>query len=187
MKKIVLALAMIMLTLIAFGCVPTLHCLYSDEVTIYDPNLLGTWAAEPNSPETWTLAKSEPNNYAITYSEKDGKTAKFRGHLVKLDKQLFMDMELAEFDVADSDMAKLFVMQVHHIFRIEYSDSKIVSRQMDNDRLKAILSKSPDLIKHEFIGDNLLIMASTSELQKFVASHADDTELFKDDMIFVKR
>jgi hypothetical protein len=186
MKNIILALILILLTVITWGCVPTLHCLYSNEVTVYDPNLLGTWA-EPNSFETWTLAKSDPNCYAITYSEKDGKTAKFIGHLVKLDKQLFMDIELVGYDVADSDMAKLFLMPIHHIIRIEYSDSKIVFRQMNNDQIKAMLSKNPGFIKHEIINDNVLITASTLELQKFVASNADDTALFKDSVIFVKQ
>jgi hypothetical protein len=126
MKKLALGLIIATAAIVIDGCVPTLHGVYDKSVTIYDANLLGTWG-EPNKPETWTVSKAEPNSYSVIYTEREGKTAKFTGHLVKINKTLFMDVEVAgDLKMADSDMAKFFLMPVHHIIRIEYTDSEIV-------------------------------------------------------------
>jgi hypothetical protein len=174
MKKGILCL--VLGIVVAGGCVPTVHELYTNNVTVFDSNLIGTWG-EPNS-EKFTIQRIDANSYSILYTGTDSKSVKLGGHLVSLGKTKFMDMELVDYQTTDNDLAKCFLMPVHYIVKIERTGSKLVYSVMDSDGFSAILKKDPDAVKHEKLRDSWLVTASTEELQKFVAAHADDKALF---------
>lgn len=75
---------------ILFGCVPSLHQLYTDKDLTFEPRLLGAWTT---GEDRWIFEKrSDEKSYDLTYIDKDGKKGKFQAHLVKLDKFLFLDI-----------------------------------------------------------------------------------------------
>ena len=66
-------------------------------------------------------------------------------------------------------------MPVHTFLRLEIAGDTLRMAAMDPDWLKGLLKRDPSMLRHELLdGDgDLLITASTPELQAFVVAHRD--------------
>jgi len=73
------------------GCVPSLNPLYTDQDLIFDAALLGVWT-DKDSKETWELMKAGEKQYKLVYTDEDGKTGEFTAHLLKIDRETFLDL-----------------------------------------------------------------------------------------------
>ena len=52
---------------------------------------------------------------------------------------------------------------------------------------KDLLTQEPEAVKHTFVGDRLVLTASTKELRAFVLKYADDKRLFTGDVALVRK
>ena len=118
MKKITFAMAPITLLFLA-GCVPSIHGLYTDKDTVYDPALVGIWS-EPNSTETWEFTQAGEKAYRLTITEDKGKTGRFQVHLVKLQGKMFLDLFPEDPNLpGNTDYYKFHLLPVHSFLRLE--------------------------------------------------------------------
>jgi hypothetical protein len=164
------------------ACVPSLHALYTDKDVIFDAGLLGDWVeAKADSKGTLTISKAEAGAYKVVSS--DGKdTSSFSGHLVKLADKRFLDL------TGDSSVeCHTLVIPVHMWFLISQTGEKLQMRDFSDDWLGKLLKREPTALKHEFVDNDLVLTASTSELQSFVMLHVNTKGAFEEQVDYVRK
>ena len=164
------------------GCVPSLHPLYTDKDLIFEPELLGDWVeAKPDSKGTLTFSKSDDGAYKVI-SANDKDTSSFSGHLVKLADKRFLDLS------GDSSAdCHTLVIPVHMWFLLSRTGSTLQLRDFSDDWLGRILKREPAALKHEFVDKDLVLTASTPELQRFVLLHANTKGAFDEPADYVRK
>jgi hypothetical protein len=165
------------------GCVPSLHCLFTDKDLVFEEKLLGIWA-EDNSEETWEFKRYSDEvdkRYKLTYTDSDSQAGEFVAKLGKLDEMMFLDLYPGDADINANDFYKHHLLGVHTFMKIEQIEPTLQMRMMNTDKMKEMLEAGPNLIKHEILEERdsqILLTASTKELQRFMIEHAKDKGLF---------
>jgi len=193
------------------GCVPvmSLHSLFTEEVLVFEENLLGTWVDDSNE-TTWEF--KDPNEQEKTckliFVDNEGKKGSFVVHLVKLKNRLFLDVYPKEFPckaeeqrhqlVEDKIMLTvkvspkwhyntLFFVPFHSFIKINSIKPQLKIQLTDDEGMGKLLKENPNAIKHEFVEGKPVLTASTKELQAFVLKYADDSRLFSDEIVYSRK
>jgi hypothetical protein len=167
------------------GCVPSLHCLFTDKDLVFEEKLLGIWA-EDNSKDTWEFKRhtnEEDKRYKLIYTDSEGQAGEFAAKLGKLDDMMFLDLYPGDADINANDFYKHHLLGVHTFMKIEQIEPTLQMRLMSPDKMKEMLEANPNLIKHEILEERdsqILLTASTKELQRFMIEHAKDEGLFEE-------
>jgi len=181
------------------GCVPimSLQPLYIEEDTVFEKKLLGTWVSDPNGPHsTWQFSDiNEPKNaYKLIFTDEEGKKGSFMAKLVKLQDKLFMDVYPSEMPSDVNDPAKtawrynaFFLIPAHTFLKIDSIEPALKIRLTLESEMKDLLTDEPEAVRHTFVGDRLLLTASTKELRAFVLKYADDKRMFTGDVALVRK
>ena len=171
--------------LIWAGCVPSWNPLYTDKDLVFDTLLVGTWTpieAKEGSKETWAFAKGGEKLYRLQQTDEDGRKADFEARLVKLKERRFLDLYLTKVEGDDlklNALASMSLVPAHLILKVEQIGPALKIAAMNPSWLKEFLKKHPDAIAHRLVlDDNIVLTASTAELQKFVLEHADQEDFF---------
>ena len=187
------------LAVLASGCVPviSLHPLFSEEDTVFEKKLLGTWIDDANGPHTtWQFGDiNEPKNaYKLIFTDEEGKKGSFVARLVKLQDKLFMDVYPSEMPSDVNDPAKtawpynaFFLIPAHTFLKINSIEPTLKMQLTLESETKDLLTQEPEAVKHTFVGDRLVLTASTKELRAFVLKYADDSRLFTGDVALVRK
>lgn len=170
---------MVALGLVAFmaGCVPSLHPLFTEEDLVYDPALVGTWA-EKEGEDICTFRKSGENAYDLIYTE-EGVPARFDAHLVRIGEFLFLDTYPGEPDIKNG-FYLVHLVPAHTFLRIWIEGDVLRYAMLDLDWLKKMIAEKKVDIAHEQVDGDILLTASTKELQEFFLKYADDDKAFPD-------
>jgi len=192
-----------LLAVLLGGCVPvSLHPLFTDKDIVFEEKLIGVWVQEPNEPQTiWEFRRSDdpPNAYRLIFSDKDNKKGSFVAHLVKLKKQLFLDIYPDKLPSEPQDPNKqvqweynsLFWIPAHTFLKVSSIGLQLKLLPMNYDKLKELLEKEPKVVKHTIIKDGdverLILTAPTKKLQAFVLKYADDKKIFADEIVLCRR
>lgn len=194
-KKLLCYLAAVLLG----GCVPvmSLHPLFTEEDALFDKKLLGTWVDDPNSPDTtWEFRDiNEPKNaYKLIFTDEEGKKGSFVARLVRLQDKLFLDVYPSElpWDVNDPDKMDwpynaFFLIPAHTFLKIDSVEPQLKMRLTLESEMKDLLKEEPNAVKHTFVGDRLVLTATTKELRAFILKYADDKRLFTGDLALTRR
>ena len=177
--------SLLLFGLLLSGCVPSWNPLYTEKDLVFDPSLLGVWApveAKEGSKETWAFTKGGDTLYQLQQTDEEGRTASFEARLVKLKEHRFLDLCLNKVesdDVRLNAWAGFSLVPAHLILKVEQIEPTLKIAAMNPTWMKEFLKKHPDAIAHRVVlDDNVVLAASTSELQKFVLQHVDDDEFF---------
>lgn len=175
----VLRLALPVLAFTLSGCLAvSLHPLYRDQETVYRPELVGRWSESgSSSQETWEITKSGDRAYTIVLTD-EGKRGVFDGHLVMLGGSLFLDLYPADMDLPLVDVYEAHRAKVHSFLIVSQLTPTLTFAPFDDDWVKDLLKAEPNAIRHELVGDNLVLTASTSELQAFLIKHTKTAKAF---------
>jgi hypothetical protein len=173
------------LLILFVGCIPSLHALYTDQDVIYDPALLGTWYTGEGQ-SNFVFARADDKSYKAVYTDKDGKTGEFTIHLLELKNTKFLDFYPIGDSITQSDFYKGHLVPAHSFMRVDAIGPKLILCDMDYDWMKKYLEANPTALAHELIDENssgsdkeLVLTASTADLQAFVLAHVNDDGLFK--------
>jgi hypothetical protein len=196
----------IMISLVIFlisGCfVKSLHPFYKENEVIYKSELTGKW--EGNDSSTWKIDQGmksaglfkpdiPDNAYLITYTDKKG-VAKFIVHLFQLDNRYFLDFYPGEVE-STNDLMAIHLVPMHTVARVDLSPGKIVIQWYNEEWLINLFRQNKIRIAHEKVPategkadeDNfqVVLTASTDDLQKFMLKYLDDPNAIKNDYTFV--
>lgn len=155
----------------------SLHPL-GDAITIHKNDyVLGTWMPydrtfDAYNPDVrWVISKDKNEQYDLVID--DGKTSRnFDLQIVRLGEQWYFDISksIAKDDTHD-------IIPVHQIIRIRKGKFGIIIQAgVSQDEFRQVAQKAG--VPFTKINDQLVVTASTKELQKFYQTHAD--ELFTD-------
>jgi hypothetical protein len=198
------------LAAILVGCVPvmSLHPLYTEKDIIFEEKLLGTWVDDSND-TVWEFQRvvdesekaiefkrpDRPENaYKLLFHDnKDGTKGSFFAHLVKLENKLFLDVYPSQLPYVPKDPNEgwlyniFFLVPVHTFIRVDSIDPQLGMMLTDDDGMKKLLAEDPNAVKYELTDDNLILTASTQELQAFVLKYADDSRVFSNEIVLSRK
>jgi hypothetical protein len=195
-----------MISLVIFlvsGCfVKSLHPFYKENELVYKKELTGNW--EGNDSSTWKIEQGKkyaglfkpdiPDDaYLITYTDKKG-VAIFSVHLFQLDNRYFLDFYPQEVE-STNDLLAIHLVPMHTVARVDLTPGKMVIQWYNEEWLINLFRQNKIRIAHEKVPmsevkageDNfqVVLTASTDDLQKFMLKYIDDPNALKNDYTFV--
>lgn len=164
-------------SLVIPACIPSLHPLYTDKDTVYDPAIVGSWVQD-NKDSTWHFAKKDNNVYRLIFVDKEGRPGEFEARLVRLDKQMFLDLFPEEPKLPENGYYTFHLLRVHTFLKVSVDGSEMQLAGMDPAWLNGHLQSNPDAIRHETVNGTILLTAPPNELQQFVLKHGGNEKAF---------
>lgn len=188
------------------SCVPSLHPLYHGYDRIEVAELEGKWISDSKDIWEFTKVKDKPS-YILRYSEHleeehspESSLAILEANIVKLGGYYFMDLYPGDNKSFDNlnDMLEIHLLAVHTFAKLEIIDGQPYIYHMDPQWLEKLFKENKIRIKHEIIVDkanvtspdnvfkspmtheNIILTASTNELQKFISKYANDENAYLD-------
>ena len=159
--------------------------LYTEKDLVFDTLLVGAWTpleAKEGSKETWAFTKAGEKLYQLQQTDEEGCKADFEARLVKLGTHLFLDLYLTKVEGDDIKLnawAGFSLVPAHLILKVEQIGPALKIATMNPDWMKKFIKQHPDAIAHRVVlDDNIVLTASTGELQKFVLEHAGQEDFF---------
>ena len=158
---------------------------YTEKDLTFDQALVGAWRpaeAKETSKETWVFAKGGDKLYRLAQTDEEGRKADFDARLFKLKEHLFLDLYLTKIEGDDLKVnawASVSLVPAHLLLKVEQIEPALKLAAMNPDVLRTILKEHPNAIAHRVVSeDDIVLAASTGELQKFVLQHIGDKEFF---------
>lgn len=182
MKKIlsvVLTLAILMT-----ACIPSLHPLYTDDVLVYNPDLLGKWADDQGG--AWNFeASPDKKSYLLEFTDGTDESGEataqqYEAHLIQLGDHYFLDF-YPKSDELEDEFTLALVLATHSFARVDFGTPDIQIRLFDYEWLEQLFKERKIRMKHETLPDGEIILtASSKELQGFVYKYAEEEKAYID-------
>lgn len=173
MKSVKMKYGFLGLIVFLCGCLPSLQPLYTDDTIVFDEALLGKWYGEDGG-SIWSFTQDGENKYKLRVLEADAKEAKFEVHLVQVGDHRFIDLYPGDdFELKDTPaMFNCNLVAAHTFMKLDLSEPNL-SLQWIN--FGDLLSKEPEILKHEKHGDEvILITAEPEDIQKALIENLDE-------------
>ena len=171
------------LALMLAACVPSLHPLYAEKDLVFEPALLGDWVeAKPESKSILTFSKVADKEYKLVFGDRPGKVSAYTAHLVKLRDKLFLDVKPDQ--ASEPDCSGL---PWHMFFYISQIEPTLRMWDLNDKWLEKLLTKNPSLLKHEIVDGDLVLTASTKQLQSFLLRHLNAKGAFTDPVDYARK
>jgi len=168
------------------ACVPSLHPLYTERDLVSDPAFTGVWVAEDDGHQTkWTVTKSG-DGYEMVDVEEDEDPAQFDVRMVRLGDSTFLDLYPAKQE-KNNELYQMHVVRAHTFMKVTMTDGSLGVSMLDPDWLKKALSADQALAHQTLADGDLLLTASTAELQEFILKSCADPAAFGDPMVFTRQ
>ncbi len=187
MFKTLIAIATIGILLFTTACVTTtLHPIYERNQLIQLSEFEGEWISTRS---VWTIKKDMGNSYKLSYKECDDPIneprqyssctiADFKVHLIKLGDDYYADFRPTEYLNSENQFLQYHIRSLHSFARINANKERLQFEFMDNQWLFDYLSTNKESIAHVKSEQDVILTASTQELQKFIISHKDNEEAY---------
>ena len=170
------------IAVLAAGCIPSLHPLYTEKDLVFDPGLLGVWAEKDAdaSKDSWEFAKAEEKGYELAVTE-EGVTAKFEAHLVRLGEYRFLDTAPTEWTAEggpEHELLSYHLIPGHLFWKAWMKEGVLYLALLDPEWIDEKLDKGELGVAYEEVEDGIVLTARTTELQEFVLRAVKDPKAF---------
>lgn len=157
--------------LLLAGCLPSLHPLYNDKTLIFKEELIGKWMGDDDV--LWRFTRAGDKEYELRIREDEKEVGRFSAHLTQIEGLMFLDLYPSDEQLKDlSDFYKMHILPVHTFMKVDQINPNLQLRMIDYDKVKNMLKDDPNVVKHEVVDDDRIVLtASTEELQNFVLKH----------------
>lgn len=208
MKKVSIILGFTFLLIFLSSCLTTLHPIFTEKDLAYDPKLIGVWNAErEGNKERVTISNLATENsvelpgnisdvkqkgYLISYQHEHSEIPdRYIAFLVRIGKYLYFDYYPAdkkEDQYIDEFFGAHFV-KMHTSYRVEIlNDGSFELSQLDGSYVNSLIDQKKIRISHETSADgNIVITASTSELQQYLIKYSDEPEAYESKKTIFKK
>jgi len=163
-------LAVVGALLFSSGCiVVSISPLCPDKDAVFEPALVGTWRESPTS--SYTLSKQGENAYRIDIIDREDRGT-MTGHLIRLDGTLFLDVmptgDWKGLGVPEKTVETLdgWYMPLHYFIRVNQVTPSLSVSAVDETWLREYLEGHPAALAHTTRNGDLLLTASTADLQR---------------------
>ncbi len=178
------------------GCsVPSLNPLSSKDVMADDPGLEGAWGTEKG--EVFArVARAGPGEYTVAAAlmgdeaDEPPRPEVVTARLVKLGESTFIDLVLHEEQRSDLTRDHNFLaVRTYQVLKIKRDGDTLTVWGPEYDCYKSLLTSGEAKLPYTELADaaggpDLVVTASTRELQAFFKAHADDQAVFGNTVVF---
>ena len=207
MKKVSIILGFTFLLIFLSSCLTTLHPIFTEKDLAYDAKLIGVWIAEregnkervtinnlatENSVELpGNISNIKEKGYLITYQRDGELPERYIAFLARIGKHLYFDYYPAdkkEYDYIDKFFSAHLV-KIHTSYRVELlNDGSFELSQLDGSYVNNLIDQKKIRISHETGADgNVVITATTPELQQYLIKYSDDPEAYESKKTIFKK
>jgi len=208
MKKVSIILGFTFLIIFLSSCLNTLHPIFTEKDLTYDPKLIGTWNIEregnkerviisnlatENSVELpGNISDIKEKGYLISYQHEDSRNPeRYIAFLARIGKYLYFDYYPA-YKKEDQKIDEFFeahFVKMHASYRVEIlNDGSFELSQLDGSYVNSLIDQKKIRINHERgADDNIVITATTSELQQYLIKYSDEPEAYDSKKIIFKK
>jgi len=187
-------IVILFLSMLVSSCVlSSLFPLYKESDLIRDDRIVGTWLAEEREDyiEYWTFEwvdTSEAGSsffgpgawekyntgktYRVTVAE-NALEQEFAANLLELDGKTYMDFYPVDFEIEHGFLA-WHMVPVHLFSQIEIKEDNLIFYWCDVDYFKELIEQNKVKISHISNKGEILITASTGELQRFIKKYGEE-------------
>jgi len=167
------------------ACEPTdsMHPLFTEKDRLFEPALVGTWSDKRGKP--WCkFEKAGENAYKLLLFGGEGepiRALEFEAHLMRLGPSLFLDIypEKMHFNGKEERLDDFFGMvPTHTFYRLEIDGDFLQYAFLDDEWVKSMIRRKKLKLPHVEIGGDVVLTATTKDLQKLVLKYARDNEAF---------
>ena len=207
MKKIVLTTAFALLLIFLSSCLTTLHPIFTERDLAYDSKLIGTWHTENDGKKgkvvisnlaTQTsfelpgnISAFKHRGYFVSYQDENGKTSdQYIAFLARIGKHLYFDYYPAykKGDRKPDEFFGVHFVRMHTSYRAEIlKDGSFELSQLDGSYVQSLIDEKKIRINHEKDANgNIVITASTDELQGYIIKYGDEPGAYSEKTVFTK-
>ncbi|MBI2428239.1 MAG: hypothetical protein HYV29_05485 [Ignavibacteriales bacterium] len=178
MKSFRIALVTVIAIVFA-GCpVRSIFPLFTDQDAVLNPALIGTWEADD---ETYTFEKLKEKNYQLVIrSKKESDSTTYVVWLGKIGSHWFLD----SYPIVNSD--EHHYMSVHVFTRMKLEGDTLRLASLEADWISKMIDEKKIKITHVRRENEVILTASTKELQQLMGTIANNREAFPDENAFVR-
>jgi hypothetical protein len=185
------------------GCLLSFYPFYTDETLTTIDDIDGVWTGEN---ESWEFTSEENRAYSLIHTDEDGNKAYFSVHFAKVGNETFIDMypgdgpnSLKPSDDANPQIKEqeneitgpstfknsfwaFHLVPFHSFGKIIKDKDKVTIKIFDHDFLEKKVSAKEYTIKYEKNDNNILLTASSQDLQKYALKYSNNPDAFSDDI-----
>ena len=159
------------LAFLSIGCpARSLFPLFTENDLVTVPEIFGTWG--DGKGETYTFLKAADKSYDVVWRNQEGNTGLYKVQLGKLGKSRFLD---SSPETKDPDY---HMIATHVISKFSLDGDSLRIASLQSDWLKKMIGAGTLQIPHVIEDDEVILTASTRELQQLVLRAAEDTDAF---------
>ena len=208
MKKVSVIVASTLLVIFLSSCLRTLHPIFTSKDIVYEPKLIGTWKTENQGTKGLVIITNlavdnsielpekistlRQKGYLISYQDEDGKATKeYIAFLARIGEHLYFDYfpaDKKDNKTIDEFFASHFV-KMHTSYRVDISkDGRFELSQLDESYVTKLIDEKKIRISHEKdVKGNIVITASTDELQQYIIKYGDEPGAYRSEKtVFTK-
>jgi len=174
-KSIIVLGLLVLLT----GCIYQIHPLYTEKDVIFEPGLNGVWL---EAQETWNFSSYTDSSgyYDLIIKDEKKKKWKFEAVLLRINGNIFLDI-IPEFpDCMDNEFIEMNFLPVHCCFYVKQIKPALQIAWLNPEYIKRMSENDSSTIRYETSNDNVILTASTEELQEFWLKQITNRDAFDD-------
>jgi hypothetical protein len=175
----------LLVAVLAAACVYSIQPLYTDADRALMPALVGTWAGE-NPLLRLTIVQEPDSTYVLIYTDEEGKTDRFVGHLTAIGELRVLDVEPERNDVGHGDSYESQLLSLHAFLIVNATDRRLVVQPLAGDSLRAYMKAHPGAVQLVEREGTLVLTAGTDDLRRLVATLASRPGYFGTDDSLVR-
>ncbi|HUJ31376.1 MAG TPA: hypothetical protein VLY23_08860 [Candidatus Acidoferrum sp.] len=175
------AVILVLLLLEACGPILSIHPFYEDKDVVFDPALLGTWVDPTDAdsaPLVFERGKGDSYKAIMRSDDNSDVDAVFEVHLLKLGGRVFLDAVQMKNRIAGKEVDIGLAVPAHILGQVSIEGNVLHLSLLDQEWVEKELKAGKISIPHEEADGDVVLTASTADLQKFVLDHANDENAF---------
>ena len=159
------------LAVIGIGC-PTrsLYPLFTEKELGSLPAIVGTWMSEKG--QVYSFQKAGDKSYDVVWRDQEGEAGVYKVQLGKIGKSWFLDSS------PGTKQYDYHLVRAHIISRIWLEGDSLRVALLESDWLMKMIESGKLQIPHVVQGNDIILTASTAELQQLVLRFTDDEGAF---------
>ena len=182
-----LVIALGLAALLSTSCVPSIQRLIEEGDAVEEPRLVGTWvdgkggdyrrlpAGETTDESRLVLKAREDRAYDMEVLDEDGTVDEtYIVRVARFSSGTFLEMVPADKACWDVNSDLVRYVRTSNFYRIKLEGDVLHYEFFDTDWLKKKLDSHAINLPHVVVDDNVVLTASSKQLQRFVERHADD-------------
>ncbi len=159
------------LAVLSLGCpARSIFPLFTSKDFVSVSAIVGTWVNEEG--DTITFQKAADNSYDVVSRDKKGSTGVYKAQIGRLGKSWFLDL------YSDQTAPDYSMIRTHMITRMSLDGDSLQIALLESDWLKKVIEDGKLKIAHVVRDGDILLTASTEELQELVLRYADNNGAF---------